>query len=231
MHACILQHVPYEGPASMVPWLKAAGYQIAPVHLYMGDPLPAMDAVSFLAVMGGPMSVNDEDQHPWLRREKTFIRRAIEAGKPVLGVCLGAQLIASVLGARVYPNPVKEIGWFPVEGIPQKDTRLFSFSKSTEVLHWHGETFDLPDGAVHLARSTHCENQAFQYGPRVMGLQFHLEMTPTSLAALAGHCADELKPGRTVQAEAELLGRPKGRYRAMNKEMDRVLAYLHRTVA
>ena len=116
------------------------------------------------------MSVNDEAQLPWLRDEKVFIASAIDQNKGVLGICLGAQLIANALGARVYPNTVKEIGWFPVFAEPAQPG-TFVFPKSTQAFHWHEETFDLPAGAVHLARSAVCRNQAFQFGTRAVGLR------------------------------------------------------------
>lgn len=231
MHAYVLQHVPFEGPESIAPWLKAAGYQVKPVHLYIGDQLPVPAAVNFLAVMGGPMSVNDEDRHHWLTREKAFIRKVIDLNRPVLGICLGAQLMAAALGARIYPNKIKEIGWFPVEGMAHGNPVHFTFPASFEAFHWHGETFDLPEGATHLARSGHCENQAFQYGPRVMALQFHLETTRHGAEALVQHCGGELNPGRTIQSAEDILAATAARYAATNRLMDRVLAHLHHTVA
>ncbi len=177
MRAHYLQHLPFEGFGSIEPWLRHAGYEITNTPFYASSVLPPMKAIDFLVVMGGPMSVNDEDSIPWLGAEKRFIRNVIDSGKPVLGVCLGAQLIASALGADVYRNPVKEIGWFPVQGVPQNGILSFRFPAVTEVFHWHGETFALPPGAVLLASSAGCVNQAFQIGASVIGLQFHLETT------------------------------------------------------
>jgi len=176
--------------------------------------------------MGGPMSVNDEDQFPWLAAEKRFMRAAIQAGKPVLGVCLGAQLIASAAGARVFANPQKEIGWFPVQGIDSGSQAHFHFPPSATVFHWHGETFDLPAGAVRLARSEVCPNQAVQLGRSVIGLQFHLETTPASARDLVANCRAELIPGEYVQSEEQILAAGAQTYQSINSLMGEVLAFL-----
>jgi GMP synthase-like glutamine amidotransferase len=175
------------------------------------------------------MSVNDEADLPWLVQEKRFIRQAIEADKAVLGVCLGAQLIAGAMGARVYPNREKEIGWFPVTSVQAGAARsVFAFPPEAPAFHWHGETFDLPAGAVHLARSAACENQAFQIGRRVIGLQFHLETTPESARDLAANCGSELVPSRYVQSEEEILAAPASTYVAIHELMGRVLSFITR---
>src|SRR5688572_8821838 len=147
MRAYVLQHVPFEPLGHIEQWLTRAGAHIATVELFASQPLPAVADVDLLIAMGGPMSVNDEREYPWLVAEKRLIRDAIEAGRPVLGVCLGSQLIASALGARVYPNHVKEIGWFPVTATHDGSQDVFRFPPSLQVFHWHGETFDLPEGA------------------------------------------------------------------------------------
>jgi GMP synthase-like glutamine amidotransferase len=196
------QHVPFEGLGSIGPWLYTNGYTVTTTRFFAGEPLPRLDDVDLLIVMGGPMSVNDERDLSWLVDEKRFVREAVGAGKPVLGICLGAQLIASAMGARVYPNRVKEIGWLSVFGVPSDSPSVFRFPPVADVFHWHGETFDLPPGAVRLARSEHCENQAFQLGRRTLGLQFHLETTRDSACALVEHCRSELVPSATVQADS-----------------------------
>jgi GMP synthase-like glutamine amidotransferase len=226
MRAHCLQHVPFEGPGSIEPWLAAAGYELTRTPLYASADLPAAKAVDFLVVMGGPMSVNDEDQFPWLAPEKRFIREVIESGKPVLGVCLGAQLIAAAMGAGVFRNPVKEIGWFPVRAVAAGGGSVFAFPPSATVFHWHGETFDLPPGAVRLAESEGCANQAFQLGRSTIGLQFHLETTPESARELIAHCCAELVPARYIQAEEEILAADPDRYAAINRLMGDLLGYL-----
>ena len=221
----VLQHVPFEGSGSMAGWLAARRVEVGLTRLYAGDPLPRADEIDGLIAMGGPMSVNDEDELPWLRPEKELVRNAVSRGIPVLGVCLGAQLIASALGARVYPGPEKEIGWFPIQGVAGV-APAFQFPPECLAFHWHGETFGLPPGAVRLASSAGCDNQAFQVGSRALALQFHLETTPDSAAALVEHCRDELVPGPYVQTESELLAAPATHYAAINRLMGEVLAAL-----
>ena len=232
MRAHYLQHVPFEGLGSIAPWLESAGYQITGTKLYESTTIPNPEQFDLLIIMGGPMSVNDEERFPWLRIEKQFIRHTIESGKAVLGICLGAQLIASALGESVYPNRRKEIGWFPIEGIegvegasPQRGS-TFRFAPSVEVFHWHGDTFDLPEGAVLLARSEACENQAFQLGENVIGLQFHLETTPESAEAIVTNCREELLPSKFVQPEAIMLDQAPSKYQAINDLMAEILFFL-----
>ncbi len=227
MHAHYFQHVPFEGLGSIEPWLREAGYTISRTAFFEAPELPEPDNLDLLIVMGGPMGVNDEDEYPWLAAEKAFIRQAIEAGKPVLGICLGAQLIAAALGARVYQNPCREIGWMPVRGIPGTASPVFKFPSPMQVFQWHGDTFELPEGAVRLARSDACENQAFQFGTSVLALQFHLEMTPGGVADLVRECGDSLEPGPHVQTAGDMLGPSADPYGDMHRQMARVLSFLH----
>lgn len=229
MRAHYLQHVPFEGLGSIGPWLERAGYQITCSRLFESPELPSPDAMDLLVVMGGPMSVNDERDYLWLAGEKRLIRQAVAEGIPVLGICLGAQLIASAMGAGVTPNPEKEIGWFPVTATAGV-AGAFRFPDTLRVFHWHGETFELPGGAVQLARSAACENQAFQVGDHVIGLQFHLETTPVSAREIVHHCKDELVAAPYIQPAAEILSAPASAYEAINAVMADVLAYLHRRV-
>ncbi|MBS1202913.1 MAG: synthase family protein [Chromatiaceae bacterium] len=213
-----LKHVTFEGPAGIADWAEARGHTITLTPLYEGVPVPDLDAFDWLVVMGGPMGVGDESVHPWLAPEKALIGRAIAAAKTVLGVCLGAQLIAEALGARVYPNPEKEIGWMPVELTESgRDSPLTGFlPASLDVFHWHGDTFDLPPGAVRLARSGPCANQAFVYDGRVLGLQFHLESTPASVADILAHCAQDIVPAPYVQTAERMLAATPEDYARIN---------------
>ena len=228
MIAHVLQHVPFEGLGSIQRWLDTQGASVSWTRFHESTAvLPSPDDIDLLIVLGGPMSVNDEAALPWLVDEKRFVGECLRAGKPVLGICLGAQLMANALGARVYPGSQKEIGWFPIEGLPVPEG-CFAFPASAQVFHWHGETFDLPPGAVHLARSAACPNQAFQFGPRAIALQFHLETTPESADAITTHCRNELVHAPCVQDEATLRNAPTEAYAAINRLMESLLNYLVR---
>ena len=227
MRAHYFQHFPCEGLGSIEPWLEARGYEITNTQFHQADSrLPSLDGIDLVIALGGPMSVNDEKEWPWLVEEKKFIRRAIESGRSVLGICLGSQLIASALGARVVPHHVKEIGWFPIQGLPNSDPVLFRFPATTTAFHWHGETWDLPRDAVLLARSEACQNQAFQLGRSVLGLQFHLETTLELAREMVTDCGAELQPAPYVQSESAILAAPPERYRQLNELMDRVLSFV-----
>ncbi len=228
MRAHYLQHVPFEGLGSIQPWLEKAGYEITNTRLFESEIMPDPDLIDLLIIMGGPMSVNDEKSFPWLGEEKKFIREAIHSGKAVLGICLGAQLIASSMGAAVYQNTEKEIGWFPVQRNSADDASLFRFPQSTTVFHWHGETFNLPKAAKLLAQSQGCKNQAIQIGKSVIGLQFHLETTPESAKEIVLNCRDELKQAKYIQTEAEILSAKPEMYLSINTLMTDILSYLTR---
>lgn len=218
-----LQHVPFEGLGSIEEWTSGRASMVSCTRLFDDPAFPDLSDFDLLIIMGGPMAVHDEHRFSWLIEEKRFIRRSIEAEKYVLGICLGAQLIADVLGAEVYPGPEKEIGWFPVHRIGGADSPISGVLPETlEAFHWHGDTFDIPDGAIHLMRSEACENQAFAYDDRVLGLQFHFEATPASARSLIQNCADELVDGPFIQpADAMLLFDE--RFRAINQAMSRLL--------
>ncbi|MEW8028264.1 MAG: type 1 glutamine amidotransferase [Candidatus Thiodiazotropha sp.] len=228
MRAHYLQHVPFEGLGSIEAWLRDSGYKITNSRLYESAVLPEIDGIDLLVIMGGPMSVNDERVHPWLVTEKAFIKNAIESGTPVLGICLGAQLIANSMGAEVFQNAVKEIGWFPVRVRKSTDNSIFQFPDEAVAFHWHGETYNLPSGAIQIAESKVCKNQAFQLGRNVIGLQFHLETTQSTAKAIVENCRDELVEGEYIQSETEILSAPQALYGSINSLMEKVLEYITR---
>ncbi len=224
-----LQHVPFEDLGAIGPWLAGRGARVTATRCYANPSFPSLDGFDWLIVMGGPMSVHDRDRHAWLVQEERLIGRAIAAGKTVLGICLGAQLIAQALGARVFHAPEREIGWFPIEPLAAPAGHPFAglLPDSATVFHWHGETFDLPAGAVSLASSAACAKQAFAVGDCVLALQFHLEMTPDGARALIDHCPGDLGPGPWVQSPAAMLADARRFHRA-HALMHRLLDGLER---
>jgi GMP synthase (glutamine-hydrolysing) len=175
----VFQHVPHEILGTFNPLLKEAGFRIRYINFgRTPDARPNVEKYDGLIILGGPMCVDQTDSHPHLVTEMEAIRTAMERHMPVLGICLGAQLIARTLGAKVQKNPVKEIGWYDVTPTPEgeKDPLFSCFDGTEKIFQWHGDTFDIPHGAVHLATSPECANQAFRYGERTYGLQFHLEV-------------------------------------------------------
>ncbi len=202
-----LEHQAAEGPGKILDWASIHRHSVTRTALYANELPPALDAFDLLVVMGGGMNIYQHRDHPWLVTEKEFLRRAIDAGKPILGICLGAQLLADVLGGKVYQNPEKEIGWFPVD-ITDRSAPLGAFPARMNVMHWHGDTFDLPPGARNVAASDGCPRQAFVFGDRVVGLQFHLEMGAVQVADLANVSIEELVPARFVQTPEQLTRTP-----------------------
>lgn len=224
MNIHCFQHVPFEGLGCIENWIKKGNHHLMYTKFYENAFLPDLNTIDFLIVMGGPMGVYDEAEFPWLKTEKEFIKKVIEAGKIVLGVCLGAQLIASAMGAKVYPNKQKEIGWFPVNFNPSFQTYT-SININTEfnVFHWHGDTFDLPNGANLHSSSSVCQNQLFTLGEKVMGIQYHLEATSDSMKAFVTNCGHELVSGKEfIQSEQQILATTKF-IQATNKMMEDIL--------
>lgn len=175
----VFQHVPYEILGTLDPLLRASRFRIRYVNFGREpDATPDISRYNGLIVLGGPMNCDQVDRHPHLDTEIEVIKEAIREGKPVLGVCLGAQLIARALGAKVRKNPVKEIGWYELNPTDdgRKDPVTGEFAETQQIFQWHGDTFDIPHGAVHLATSPDCRNQAFRFKHNVYGFQFHLEV-------------------------------------------------------
>lgn len=198
------QHVGFEGLGLIADWVQERGHDISETKFYDGHALPATGSYDALIIMGGSMSVHDENEYPWLKDEKEHIKQAIKSGKPILGICLGAQLIAEALGAKISPAPAKEIGWFPIAwSDAAMGHRLISgLNPAMSVFHWHGEQFSIPNGAIPLASSKACANQAFLYQDRILGLQFHLEMDEDAIENIIRNCGSEItSPSTSVQSQ------------------------------
>lgn len=223
-----LQHVPFEDIGSLTQDVAANGHTLATTHWYNGDTPPALDSFDMLIVMGGPMGIYDDDIYPWLADEKILIAAAIAAGKKIMGICLGAQLIACVLGAKVTRNEHREIGWFPLQiAADAKDHPVAKLlAECHQVFHWHGDTFDLPVNAQLLASSEACAHQAYVIDNQIYGFQFHLETTEASATALIENCSEDLDNSAYVQTANEIL-QDKTKFVAINKAMSAIFNQLY----
>jgi len=202
-----LEHAPHERPGSISDWAHQRGFEVSATRLYHDDPLPKHPYFNMLVVLGGTMSVKDVAIHPWLRQEKHFIERAIEHGMPVLGICLGAQLIADVLGAEVTPMIHKEIGWHEIitTAEARKHSIVSVFPERFPAFHWHGETFSIPDGAINIGHSPACMHQGFTLADRIVALQFHPEITPRLAESFVKEGAHELLPAPYIQDDLTIM--------------------------
>ncbi len=203
MHIHFIQHMLFEYPASISDWASGKNHSTSCSRIFEDALFPAVDTFDMLVIMGGAMGVYEDDKYPWIPAEKSFIRNAIAANKKVLGICLGAQLIAEALGAKVFPHTLKEIGWLPVEkvephALTEKLPQMFT------TFHWHGDTFTLPENAVHLFKTKACEQQGFIYNNHVAGLQFHMEIKEDLLNGMTEHERAELIKADYVQTEEEI---------------------------
>ena len=220
MHVHYLKHVPYEGLGSIENILVSKGCTLSHTCMYQDQSLPSIHDIDALIVMGGPMGVKDEDEFPWLTLEKGFVESIIQRDVPVLGVCLGAQLIADVLGAAVTKNPYEEIGWFPVKRTKGlQDERVEDLPTSFDAIHWHKDTFDIPSGASNFFVSEGCANQGFVYGESVLGLQFHLELLPSNVYAIYQESGNPDKSGQYIQSLDEMLA-PADKYQRAGKILE-----------
>ena len=224
----IMRHAPTEGPGYFATYLERHGVPWRVVKVDAGEPLPEdTRACSGLAFMGGPMSVNDDLQ--WITAALALIRRAVADDVPVLGHCLGGQLMAKAMGGQVTRNPVKEIGWGKVDVVasPEAERWFGAPVASFESFHWHGETFSIPPGATRLASSAHCENQMFALGPH-LGMQCHVEMTPELIRAWCNDWGKEVSAlaarVASVQTPDEMTAGLEQRVRALNAVADRLYA-------
>jgi|SaaInlV_100m_DNA_5_1039725.scaffolds.fasta_scaffold20277_1 GMP synthase-like glutamine amidotransferase len=203
----IFQHVAFEGPAAIEPFIITKGHRVRVTKVYDNDLAAIHPNTDALVVMGGPMSTSDEARHDWLTEEKRAISEAIQKDMPILGICLGAQLLAEALGASVEPMGYREIGWHRVETNSEFREHALGKSFPTEFtpLHWHGDRFTIPDLALPIGSSEACANQGFVFGENQIGLQFHLEFDQCSVKRLAENAADELDGTRFVHTEQEML--------------------------
>jgi len=203
-----LQHIDFENAANIESWANSNNYSLSSTALYKNEKLPELNSFDLLIILGGTMNIYEEERFPWLKEEKVFIKNAIKKGKFVLGICLGAQLLADALGAKVYKNKYKEIGWYNVNLTDYAANSEFfkGIPKTLEVFQWHGDTFDIPENCIKLASNEICENQAFIYNNRVIGLQFHLEASRSFINNLLENCAGELVKSDYIQSYEYITG-------------------------
>ncbi len=228
MSVLALQHVDVERLSLLEEVLAQKGVPARYLALHKGEPLPRslgdLEDVSAIVVLGGPMGVYEAEKYPWLADELRFLREALHAGFPVYGLCLGAQLMAAALDARVYPGEgKKEIGWFPVDLTPgaQGDPLLGDEAASFPVFQWHGDTFDIPDGAVHLASSARYPNQAFRWGARAYAFQFHLEIGMEDISTWLDAFEGDMKSPRSDADPEAILGEAPLHMETLNRRATR----------
>ena len=225
MRIQVFQQAAFEGPGAVADWARKRGYEFEVFHLFEGHFPEKGGSPDCLVVLGGPMSTSDVSACPWLIPEKRLIQLATQSGTAMVGICLGAQLIAEVLGACVSKNERPEIGWFPVQRTTRRRDPLLgtALPEAFGAFHWHGDTFSIPDGARRIARSSACENQGFVYADRVLALQFHLEVTLASAMDLIAHSdTDDVAGGAYVQSPWAMVSDPR-RFEKANELLFKVL--------
>lgn len=203
MHIHFIQHMPFENPGTIADWAKEKNYTTSYTKIFEDADFPSSDSFDILVVMGGVMGVYEDDKYEWMKTEKTFIKKSIEANKKVLGVCLGAQFIAEALGAKVFAHTKKEIGWFEVEKVASHKLTE-NMAQLFTTFHWHGDTFTLPGKATQLFKTQACEQQGFVYNNHVAGLQFHMEVKEDLLNGMTENERAELIKAEYVQTEDEI---------------------------
>lgn len=207
MHIHYFQHNHFEDLGYIGDWAESNNITTSVTRFDLNPELPSLQDFDWLVVMGGAMGVNDSDHYPWILSEIEFIKEAIHSGKIVIGICLGSQMIASALGARVYKNSHPEMGFWPINFSQeaQHDNVFKHFPANLNVMHFHFDTFTLPSGAIAMAESTITPVQAFRYGKNVFALQFHSELTESNLPVFIRQLATEIVPGPLVQNPVEML--------------------------
>lgn len=199
-----IRHEAFEGLANIENWIKQKDIPLSYTHVFKNQEFPAELDFDILIIMGGTPSIYEKPVPKWLSNEKQFIARCIEKNIKVIGICLGAQLIANVLGAKVYPGQEKEIGWFPVKFSSNALNEFPFLPEKIVTFHWHGDTFDLPSGAIHLASSECTPNQGFFIDNQILALQFHTEMNEEGIERLITACGKDLIADRYVQIPYEM---------------------------
>lgn len=222
-------HAPFEEPGIIENWAVSKEHGLSSTHTYQGGILPDISTIDFLVIMGGPQSPTELDKYPYLRNEITLTKQAIDHGKAVLGICLGAQIISESLGAKTERSPNKEIGVYPIyltkEG--EVDHIFKKFPKSFNVMHWHNDMPGIPQEAVLLAYSKGCPRQVIRYSDRVYGLQCHMEMTTELVKGMVEHCVKDLNPSEYIQQKEKLLTYDMAE---INSKMFLILDYLESAV-
>jgi GMP synthase-like glutamine amidotransferase len=208
MHILLLQHDPLDGPGALTDWASERGHSVAICLICQGEPLPPIDSFDLLVILGGPMGAYEEEKYPWLAAEKEYLRQAVAAGKKILGLCLGCQLLADALGGKAFRHTCKEFGWQPIAPLPAGSI-WFGTTGLFKAFQWHGDTYSLPPGAVQLARNGAAEQQAFLLtgpaGNPVIGLQFHLEWTESMAREALAEPGVAPPPSPSVQTPEEIL--------------------------
>ena len=210
MRLHILQHVPYESPGLIIDWVKEKGFPLSFTRFYENDHIPSPEDIDILVIMGGPMNIYETEKYSWLAKEKSFLQTCLAAKKKILGICLGSQLLADALGAKVFPNKEKEIGWFPIHKNGSHPL-LNVFSEDViPAFHWHGDTFEIPKNATPIFYSETTKNQGFVFDNHVFAFQFHWEIEPDSLKKLVQNANGDLTPGKYVQHPDQMLNNVSG---------------------
>ena len=213
MNIHCLQHSSVNTLGTVGEYAETRKVSLESTRFYETASSPALNSFDLLIIMGGAIGIYDYEKNPWLKTEKEFIKETVTAGKPVLGICLGAQLLADVLGAKVFENGHREMGWFSVKACPEgkekeqeKSEFLTGLPETFSAFHWHSQTFDIPEGAIRLFESEGCKNQAFIYGDRVLALQFHPEVNEERIESLIERFGTEIAEGPFIRQKEKMLG-------------------------
>lgn len=226
MRITCIRHISFEKIGVIEQWAQINGCQLTEIKSYLGEKLPKLDDFDLLVILGGPQSATELDKYIYLSEEIELIKQSVSAGKLLLGICLGAQLISVALGGETSKSAEKEIGIYQVNLTEEgKNSTLFSgFTSNFPCMQWHGDTFSIPKGAKLLASSEACTNQAFSYGDSVFGMQFHLEVTKEIVKDVISHCSEDLSPSKYTQSSNEIIN---SEFEVINFAMHKILNNLY----